>query len=56
MNPEVTLAKQPTNVLVALFNSIAKKKLDNGDVNPLCVKICKILNRRGYDINNLDFS
>ena len=56
MNPTTALAYQPTPVLVALFNSIAFKKLKTGDIDPACIKICKILNKRGYDINKLDYS
>ena len=55
MNSLLALVNQPTPVLVALFNSVAFKKLTNGQVNPLCVNICKILNKRGYDIDKLDF-
>ena len=55
MNPLLTLIQQPNQVLVALFNCIAFKKLKNGQVNPLCVNICKVLNKRGFDINKLDF-
>lgn len=55
MNPLLTLSLQPTPVLVALFNCVAFKKLASGQVNPLCVNICKILNKRGYDIDKLDF-
>ena len=55
MNPLITLAQQPTSVLVALFNCVAFKKLNNGQINPICINICKILNKRGYDIDKLDF-
>ncbi len=55
MNPLITLTQQPTPVLVALFNCIAFKKLKNGQINPICINICKILNKRGYDIDKLDF-
>ena len=55
MNPLITLSHQPTPVLVALFNCVAFKKLTNGQINPLCINICKILNKRGYDIDKLDF-
>ena len=55
MNQLITLAQQPTSVLVALFNCIASKKLKDGQINPVCINICKILNKRGYDIEKLDF-
>lgn len=55
MNPKLTLARQPVPVLVALFNSIAYKRLSDGSVTPLCVKICEILNERGFDIQKLNF-
>ena len=55
MNPALTLSQQPVSVLVAIFNSVAYKRLKNGDVSPLCVKICELLNLRGYDIANLNF-
>lgn len=55
MNPLLTLSKQPNNVLVALFNAIEHKVLISGELSPLCINICKLLNRRGYDIDNLDF-
>lgn len=55
MNPTLTLSHQPVSVLVALFNAVAHKRLENGDVSPLCIKICELLNSRGYDIANLDF-
>ena len=55
MNPLLTLSKQPTPVLVALFNSIEHKVLTSGKLSPLCINICKLLNRRGYDIDKLDF-
>lgn len=55
MNVKVALVHQPTPVLVALFNSIAHKRLSDGNPSPLCVKICEILNGRGFDIKNLNF-
>lgn len=55
MNSLITLSQQSTPVLVALFNCIAFKKLEDGQINPVCINICKILNRRGYDIDKLDF-
>jgi len=47
-----TLIRQPTPVLVALFNQIDNKIEKNGTV---CVQICEILNRRGYDLSKLNY-
>ena len=55
MNPKLSLVSQPVPVLVALFNSIVYKRLSDGSVTPLCVKICEILNERGFDIQKLNF-
>jgi|DEB0MinimDraft_10_1074344.scaffolds.fasta_scaffold146771_2 hypothetical protein len=56
MNPTLALAHQPVPVLVALFNQIATKTLNDGKTpKPICVKIYKILAKRGYDVEKLTF-
>jgi len=55
MNSALTLVQQPTPVLAALFNRIVYKKNPDGSIKPVCIQICEILNKRGYDMKKLNY-
>ncbi len=55
METVLALVRQPTPILVALFNQIAFKVEKNGKAKQVCIQICDILNRRGYDLSKLDY-
>ena len=55
METTLALIRQPTPILTALFNQIAHKTDSTGKAKPVCIQICDILNRRGYDINKLNY-
>lgn len=56
MDAKAILVHHPTSVLVALFKLAIKTPCKDGSINPLCIKICEVLNGKGYDVANLDFN
>jgi hypothetical protein len=54
MNSTLVLIRQPTPVLIAFFNQISYKTDSDGNLKPVCIQICDILTKRGYDIKKLN--